>query len=114
MGFRYEEHGEPTQRGIDLRVPAGSTLALVGETGSGKTTLDYLLARLYDVDEGTVRVDGIDVRELSHGSLAGIVGLVSQETYLFHASVRENLRFARPDASDEEVEEAAGAAQIHG
>ncbi len=114
VGFRYEEHGEPTLRGIDLRVPAGTTLALVGETGSGKTTLAYLLARLYDVDEGAVRVDGIDVRELSHGSLAGIVGLVSQETYLFHASVRENLRFARPDATDAEVEEAARAAQIHG
>ncbi len=114
VGFRYEEHGEPTLRGIDLRVPAGTTLALVGETGSGKTTLAYLLARLYDVDEGAVRVDGIDVRELSHGSLAGVVGLVSQETYLFHASVRENLRFARPDATDEEVEEAARAAQIHG
>ena len=113
VGFRYEENGKPTLRGIDLRVPAGTTLALVGETGSGKTTLAYLLARLYDVDEGAVRVDGIDVRELSHNSLAGIVGLVSQETYLFHASVRENLRFARPDATDEEVEDAARAAQIH-
>jgi len=114
VGFGYESNGEPTLRGIDLRVPAGTTLALVGETGSGKTTLAYLLARLYDVDEGAVKVDGIDVRELSHGSLAGIVGLVSQETYLFHASVRENLRFARPEATDEEVEDAARAAQIHG
>ncbi len=114
VGFRYGESGEPTLRGIDLRVPAGPTLALVGETGSGKTTLAYLLARLYDVDEGAVKVDGFDVRELSHGSLAGIVGLVSQETYPFHASVRENLRFARPEATDEEVEDAARAAQIHG
>jgi ATP-binding cassette subfamily B protein len=113
VGFRYAENGEPTLHGIDLRVPAGTTLALVGETGSGKTTLAYLLARLYDVDEGAVRVDGFDVRELSHASLAGIVGLVSQETYLFHASVRENLRFARPEATDEEVEDAARAAQIH-
>ena len=114
VGFRYESNGEPTLRAIDLRVPAGTTLALVGETGSGKTTLAYLLARLYDVDEGAVKVDGFDVRELSHGSLAGIVGLVSQETYLFHASVRENLRFARPEATDDEVEDAARAAQIHG
>ena len=114
VGFRYADNGEPTLRGIELRVPAGTTLALVGETGAGKTTLAYLLARLYDVDEGAVRVDGIDVRELSHSSLAGIVGLVSQETYLFHASVRENLRFARPEATDEEVEDAARAAQIHG
>ena len=114
VGFRYESNGEPTLRAIDLRVPAGTTLALVGETGSGKTTLAYLLARLYDVDEGAVKVDGFDVRELSHSSLAGIVGLVSQETYLFHASVRENLRFARPEATDDEVEDAARAAQIHG
>jgi ATP-binding cassette, subfamily B, bacterial len=113
VSFRYADDGEPTLRGIDLRVPAGTTLALVGETGSGKTTLAYLLARLYDVEEGAVRVDGIDVRELRHRSLAGIVGLVSQETYLFHASVRENLRFARPEASDAEVEQAARAAQIH-
>jgi ATP-binding cassette subfamily B protein len=94
-------------------VPAGTTLALVGETGSGKTTLAYLLARLYDAGEGAVKIDGVDVRELTHGSLAAIVGLVSQETYLFHASVRENLRFARPDASDAEIEHAARAAQIH-
>ncbi len=114
VGFRYGESGEPTLRGIDLRVPAGTTLALVGETGSGKTTLAYLLARLYDVDEGAVKVDGFDVRELSHGSLAGIVGLVSQETHLFHASVRENLRFARPEATNDEVEDAARAAQTHG
>jgi ATP-binding cassette, subfamily B, bacterial len=102
-----------TLRDIDLHVPAGTTLALVGETGSGKTTLAYLLGRLYDASEGAVRIDGVDVRELTHGSLAAIVGLVSQETYLFHASVRENLRFARPEASDEEIERAARAAQIH-
>ena len=112
VSFAYAD-GEPTLRHIDLTVPAGTTLALVGETGSGKTTLAYLLARLYDTETGSVRIDGVDVRGMTHASLAAIVGLVSQETYLFHASVRENLRFARPEASDEEIEAAARAAQIH-
>ena len=94
-------------------VPAGTKTALVGETGSGKTTCGYLVARLYDATEGTVSIDGVDVRELTFESLAAAVGVVSQETYLFHATVRENLRFAKPDATDEEVEEAARAAQIH-
>ncbi len=113
VGFRYGTDGDWTVRGVDLRVPAGTTLALVGETGAGKTTLAYLLARLYEPQEGAVRIDGIDIRDLSLRSLAGMVGVVSQETYLFHASVRDNLRFARPDASDAEVEAAARAAQIH-
>ena len=94
-------------------VPAGTKTALVGETGSGKTTCGYLVARLYDASEGTVSIDGIDVRELTFASLAAAVGVVSQETYLFHSTVRENLRFAKPDATDAEVEEAARAAQIH-
>jgi ATP-binding cassette, subfamily B, bacterial len=112
--FRYGEDDEGwTLRGVDLEVPAGSRVAIVGETGAGKTTLGYLAARLYDAERGSVRIDDVDVRELSFASLAGAVGVVSQETYLFHASVRENLRFARPDASDEEVEAAARAAQIH-
>jgi ATP-binding cassette subfamily B protein len=110
--FRYGDE-EWTLRGVDLEVPAGSRVAIVGETGAGKTTLGYLAARLYDPERGSVRIDDVDVRELSFASLAGAVGVVSQETYLFHASVRENLRFARPDASDEEVEAAARAAQIH-
>ena len=94
-------------------MPAGTRTAIVGETGSGKTTLGYLVARLYDAERGAIRIDGVDVRELSFDSLAATVGVVSQETYLFHASVRENLRFARPDATDEEIEEAARAAQVH-
>jgi len=110
--FRYED-GAWTLQDVSFDVPAGSKTALVGETGSGKTTAGYLVARLYDVTRGAVTIDGIDVRELTFASLAGAVGVVSQETYLFHASVRDNLRFARPDASDEEVEEAARAAQIH-
>jgi ATP-binding cassette subfamily B protein len=111
--FRYDEEGDWTLRAIDLDVPAGAKVALVGETGSGKTTLGYLVARLYDADRGAVRIDGNDVRELTFASLADTVGVVSQDTYLFHASIRENLRFAKPDASDEEIEEAARAAQVH-
>ena len=102
-----------TLRGIDLHVAPGTRTAIVGATGSGKTTLGYLAARLYDPDRGTVRIDGVDLRELSFDSLAETVGVVSQETYLLHASVRENLRFARRDASDEELEQAAQAARIH-
>jgi ATP-binding cassette, subfamily B, bacterial len=114
VGFRYTDHGPWTLREIDLEIPAGGTLAIVGETGSGKTTLAYLLARLYEVEEGTVEIDGVDVRDLSHASLASTVGLVSQETYLFHASIAENLRFAKPGAIDEELVDAARAAQIDG
>ena len=113
VGFRYAEDGPWTLREIDLDVPAGTTLALVGETGSGKTTLAYLLARLYDVQEGRVTIDGVDVRDLTHASLASVVGVVSQETHLFHASIADNLRFAKPGASDDELVQAARAAQIH-
>jgi ATP-binding cassette subfamily B protein len=111
--FRYDDAAW-TLQDVSFEVPAGSKTALVGETGSGKTTAGYLVARLYDVTRGRVTIDGVDVRELTFESLADTVGVVSQETYLFHATVRENLRFARPDATDEEVEEAARAAQIHG
>ena len=91
----------------------GTRTALVGETGSGKTTLAYLVARLYEAERGCVSIDGVDIRDVTLASLAATVGLVSQETYLFHASIRENLRFACPEASDEEIEDAARAAQIH-
>ncbi|WP_281271598.1 ABC transporter ATP-binding protein [Prauserella flavalba] len=111
-GFSYDGT-HPTLSGIDLAVPPGGSLAVVGETGSGKTTLSYLVPRLYDVTEGSVTIDGVDVRELSFETLAGAVGVVSQETYLLHASVADNLRFAKPDATDEELYEAARAAQIH-
>jgi ATP-binding cassette subfamily B protein len=119
VSFRYDT-GESaladsrwTLRDIDLVVPAGTRTAIVGETGAGKTTLGYLAARLYEPQEGRVTIDGVDVRDASLASLAATVGVVSQETYLFHASVRENLRFARPDATDEEIEEAARTARIH-
>jgi ATP-binding cassette subfamily B protein len=110
--FRYGS-GSWTLEDVSFTVAAGTTTALVGETGAGKTTLGYLAARLYDVGRGGVLIDGVDVRDLSFAALSELVGVVSQETYLFHASVRENLRFAKPDASDEEIEAAAVAARIH-
>jgi ATP-binding cassette subfamily B protein len=116
--FRYSGDGDDdeddwTLREIDMIVPAGTRTAVVGETGAGKTTLGYLVARLYEPQRGRVTIDGVDVRDASLASLAATVGVVSQETYLFHASVRENLRFACPDATDEEIEEAARTARIH-
>jgi ATP-binding cassette, subfamily B, bacterial len=113
VGFTYPGADRQALAGIDLDVPAGSTLALVGETGSGKTTLGSLVARLYDPTAGAVRIDGIDLRDLRLADLAAIVGVVSQETYLLHTTVRENLRYAKPDATDAEIEQAAKAAQIH-
>jgi ATP-binding cassette, subfamily B, bacterial len=118
VSFRYGsaeggEGSEWTLRHVGLDVPAGTRTAVVGETGSGKTTLGYLVARLYEPQEGRVMIDGVDLRQVSLASLAATVGVVSQETYLFHASVRENLRFARPDATDQEIEDAARTARIH-
>jgi ATP-binding cassette, subfamily B, bacterial len=120
VSFRYEElnpthpdGSDWTLRHVGLEVPAGTRTAIVGETGSGKTTLGYLVARLYEPQEGRMTIDGVDIRDVSLASLAATVGVVSQETYLFHASVRENLRFARPEATDEEVEAAARTARIH-
>ncbi|MFG2123205.1 ABC transporter ATP-binding protein [Streptomyces sp. NPDC048710] len=111
--FRYDGKGGPVLDGIDVTVPAGGSLAVVGPTGAGKSTLGYLVPRLYDVTGGRVTIDGIDVRDLDFDTLARAVGVVSQETYLFHASVADNLRFAKPDATDEELHAAARAAQIH-
>ncbi len=117
VSFRYGVPGTDSEawtlRHIDLVLPAGTRTAIVGETGAGKTTLGYLAARLYEPQEGRVTIDGVDIRDVSLESLAATVGVVSQETYLFHASVRENLRFARPDATDEEIEDAARTARIH-
>lgn len=111
FGYAGQEH--PVLSGIDLDVPAGTSLAVVGETGSGKSTLSHLVPRLYDVTAGRVTLDGVDVRDLDFATLARAVGVVSQETYLFHASVAENLRFAKPEATDAELVAAARAAQIH-
>ena len=110
--FRYGE--EWTLQDVDITVPAGTRTALVGETGAGKTSLGYLAARLYDPEQGAVRIDGTDLRELTFDALADAVGVVSQETYLFHASAcARTCASPSPSATDEELEEAARAAQIH-
>ncbi|MGW5521946.1 ABC transporter ATP-binding protein [Gordonia sp. NPDC003950] len=111
--FRYEGAATNALDGIDIDLPAGGSLALVGETGSGKTTLASLVSRLHDADHGSVSIDGVDVRDIALADLAQLVGVVSQETYLLHTSIRDNLRHARPDASDAEIEAAARAAQVH-
>ena len=112
VSFRYGAD-RLTLEEVSFVVPEGTTTAIVGETGSGKTTLAYLAARLYDVESGRVTIGGVDVRDLTFKALSDMVGVVSQETYLFHATVRENLRFAKPGATDEELTEAAEAARIH-
>ena len=99
--------------GVDLDVKPGRLAALVGPSGAGKTTISYLIPRLYDSTSGTVSIDGIDVRQIRLESLARIVGYVSQESYLFHASIRENLLYGNPDATERELHEAAKAAYIH-
>jgi ATP-binding cassette, subfamily B, bacterial len=112
VAFDYEPE-RPTLRDISFVAEPGTKVALVGETGSGKTTVGYLAARLYEPSAGAVRIDGHDLRDLTFGSLRDAIGVVSQETYLFHGSVRDNLLFARPGATDEELEAAAQAARIH-
>src|SRR5215218_4118164 len=105
--FAYEGAERPVLRGIDLDVTAGSTVALVGGTGAGKTTLVTLIPRLYDPREGTVLVDGVDVRSVEMSSLRREIAFVSDDAFLFSASLRDNIAYARPDASDEEVDRAA-------
>jgi len=111
--FAYGNSDRAAVAGINLDVTAGTTLALVGETGSGKSTLASLAARLYDPGAGRITIDGVDLRDMRLADLAAIVGVVSQETYLLHTTVRENLRYAKPDATDLEIETAARAAQVH-
>ncbi|MCG5451823.1 ABC transporter ATP-binding protein/permease [Micromonospora sp. NIE111] len=111
--FGYPGSDTAALAGITLDVPAGTSLALVGETGSGKSTLAGLVSRLHDPTAGRITIDGVDLRDLRLADLAAIVGVVSQETYLLHTTVRENLRYARPGATDTEIEDAARAAQIH-
>jgi ATP-binding cassette subfamily B protein len=99
--------------GIDFEAEPGELVALVGPSGSGKTTTTYLIPRLYDVDGGAIEIDGIDVRRIKLASLGQVIGVVTQETYLFHDSVRQNLMYAKPEATIEELETAARAAAIH-
>ncbi len=98
---------------VSLHIKPGQLAAVVGPSGAGKTTLSYLIPRLYDVDRGQVLIDGVDVRDLTLASVADLVGMVTQETYLFHATIKENLRYAKQDATDAELEAAARAANIH-
>jgi ATP-binding cassette subfamily B protein len=117
--FRYEEPSDTngdrpwTLEDVSLEVEPGQLAALVGPSGAGKTTISYLIPRLYDVTRGSVELDGHDVRDLQLASLAEAIGMVTQETYLFHATVRDNLLYAKPDASDAELHAAARAAAIH-
>ena len=112
VSFAYDE-GRAVLRDIDLELEPGSTVALIGHTGSGKTTLAALVPRFYDVTVGRVTVDGADVRDLTLGSLRREIGVVSQDPFLFSATVRENIAFGRPEASQEDVETAARLAQAH-
>lgn len=116
VGFRYPGAGEsttPTLEGVTFSLAPGTFAAVVGPSGAGKTTLGYLLPRLYDATSGVVRFAGDDVRDLRQEDLLCYIGIVSQETYLFHASIAENLRYARPDATDAELEAASRAANLH-
>ncbi|WP_375001473.1 ABC transporter ATP-binding protein [Aeromicrobium sp. CTD01-1L150] len=108
-----EESGGWALRGVSLRVEPGQMAAIVGPSGSGKTTATYLVPRFYDVTQGAVLIDGHDVRDLTMSSVADTVGMVTQEPYLFHGTIRDNLAYARPDASDEQIEQAARDANIH-
>lgn len=113
VDFAYPERA-PLLQGFNLQIPAGKTIAIVGSTGSGKSTLLRLLLRFFDVGSGQVTLDGKDVRALSLSELRGAVSLVSQHTFLFPGSVRDNIAYGRPDASQDLIEEAARLAEAHG
>ncbi|MDQ2987243.1 MAG: ABC transporter ATP-binding protein/permease [Armatimonadota bacterium] len=113
VGFSYETDGAKTLDGLDFVAESGQLVALVGPSGAGKTTLTYLIPRLYDPDEGEVSIDGHDVRDLKLSSLGEMVGAVTQETYLLHTTIRDNLKVAKQNATDEELIEACRAAAIH-
>ncbi len=110
--FRYNEN-KPVFHGLTLDIPAGQTVALVGPSGGGKTTLCHLIPRFYEIDDGAIRIDGQDIRDVTVRSLREKVGIVQQDVMIFADTVMENIRYGRPDATDEEVVEAAKKAEIH-
>ncbi len=112
VGFSYAD-GYPVLDGVTIDIPPGQTIALVGATGSGKTTVAKLLLRFYDPDAGTIALDGVDLRALRRGELRRGIGLVSQDVFLFHGTVRENIAYGRPDATNAQIEEAARVAEAH-
>ncbi|MDP2856590.1 MAG: ABC transporter ATP-binding protein [Bacillota bacterium] len=110
--FSYDKK-TPVLEGVTLRAPAGSTIAILGATGSGKSTVIHLIPRFYDVDEGRVLIDGRDIRDVTLDSLRRQIGIVTQETFLFSASIKDNIAYGRPEATDQEIVAAARAAHIH-
>jgi ABC-type transport system involved in Fe-S cluster assembly fused permease/ATPase subunit len=112
VDFAYDEKRK-ILKGLDFEVPAGNTIAIVGPSGAGKSTISRLLFRFYDVTGGKITIDGQDIRDVTQASLRAAIGMVPQDTVLFNDTIRYNIRYGRPDASDAEVEEAAKLAQIH-
>lgn len=111
--FRYEKDAEPVLSDFDLTIPAGKTIALVGPSGVGKTTITQLIPRFYDVAQGSIRIDGNDIKDITLPSLRGQIGIVQQDVFLFFGSIRDNIAYGKPDATDEEIIAAAQKANIH-
>jgi ABC-type multidrug transport system fused ATPase/permease subunit len=114
VSFRYRPDGQPVLKDINLRIEPGQSIALVGPTGAGKTSIVNLIMRFYDASDGAVRIDGIDVRQVSQDSIRRQTGLVPQDPFLFSGTILENIRFGKPEAPSEEVEQAARVANAHG
>lgn len=111
--FAYECNSEPILKNFSLEIPSGKTMALVGPSGVGKTTITQLIPRFYDINSGSVEIDGLDVRQLTLSSLRSHIGIVQQDVFLFHGSIKDNIAYGKPDATDEEIAEAAIKANIH-